>query len=249
MPFSRPGFALVPVTSPMRMSGQRGNALAGKSVAGHLQFIRQGNALDASTYAGGPWDGILLLVTLLPPAMRGRIGSAVLQQACAHLAPERLALRRVLSRALLAFWWGARASPGGHSGDRSGPNIADPRHRVQLRTARRWRPAQLLSLRSRRAAQRSLPMPAWRSPRLRDRGPVWTGELAASTHWKQHRSRGMAAFHTCTIARSQALVWASEHILVVARIAMTGPRHARPSGAATRSKGRQSGSLKAGCAS
>jgi S-adenosylmethionine-dependent methyltransferase len=85
--------------------------LAGKSVAGHLQFIRQGNALDASTYAGGPWDGILLLGPCYHlPARQDRV--AVLQQACAHLAPGGLLYVSFVSR-LAAFWWGLEHRPEG----------------------------------------------------------------------------------------------------------------------------------------
>ena len=129
MRFSRPGFALAPVTSPMRTSGQRGNASAGKSVAGHLQFIRQGNALDASTYAAMAVGRDLLLGPCYHlPARQDRV--AVLQQACRAPGVRRLALRQsCLAPCRLLV--GAGASPGAAFWTTDiGPNTADRRHRV-----------------------------------------------------------------------------------------------------------------------
>lgn len=90
----------------VRVARQR---LRGKGLAGHLAFIRQGNALDASTYAGGPWDGILLLGPCYHlPERQARV--AVLQQASAHLAPGGLLYVSFVSR-LAAFWWGLEQRP------------------------------------------------------------------------------------------------------------------------------------------
>jgi hypothetical protein len=85
--------------------------LTGKSVAGHLQFIRQGNALDASTYAGGPWDGVLLLGPCYHlPDRQDRV--AVLRQAGAQLAPGGLLYVGFVSR-IAALWWGLMHRPEG----------------------------------------------------------------------------------------------------------------------------------------
>ena len=128
MPFSRPGFALVPVTSPMRMSAQRGNALRQKrrgtsAVHPSRQRARRVDlcwrAVGRDSAAG----------TLLPPACAAGSGRRVAAGVCAPGA------RAACSTSVLS-----RASPpfgGGSSIARRafwrpiGPNTADPRHRVQ----------------------------------------------------------------------------------------------------------------------
>jgi len=76
-----------------------------------LLFVRSGNALDASAYAGGPWDGILLLGPCYHlPDRRDRIDS--LRQARDHLAPGGSLFVSFVSR-LGAFWWGLEHWPEG----------------------------------------------------------------------------------------------------------------------------------------
>jgi SAM-dependent methyltransferase len=85
--------------------------LGGKGLAEHLQFVRQGNALDATSYDGAPWDAILLLGPCYHlPERRDRI--AVLQQASAHLAPGGWLYVGFVSR-IAAFWWGLQHRPDG----------------------------------------------------------------------------------------------------------------------------------------
>jgi S-adenosylmethionine-dependent methyltransferase len=85
--------------------------LRGKSFTGRLQFVRESNALDASTYAGGPWDGILLMGPCYHlPERKDRV--ALLQQARAHLAPGGLLYVSFVSR-IAAFWWGLQHRPEG----------------------------------------------------------------------------------------------------------------------------------------
>ena len=85
-----------------------------------LLFVRQGNALDPPTYAGGPWDGILLLGPCYHlPARHDRV--AVLHEAQAHLTPGGSYVSFV-SR-IAAFWWGLHASPRRHLGAGGRPHL------------------------------------------------------------------------------------------------------------------------------
>jgi S-adenosylmethionine-dependent methyltransferase len=76
-----------------------------------LRFVRQGNALDPSAYAGGPWDGILLLGPCYHlPDRSDRI--AVLKQARAHLRSGGRVYAGFVSR-IAPFWWGLQHRPEG----------------------------------------------------------------------------------------------------------------------------------------
>ena len=86
-------------------------ALLGRDHFVTLAFVRQGNALDGSAYAGGPWDGILLLGPCYHlPERSDRI--AVLKQARAHLRPDGRLYAGFLSR-MAPFWWGLQHRPEG----------------------------------------------------------------------------------------------------------------------------------------
>lgn len=85
--------------------------LVSKELERRLDFVRQGNALDASTYVGGPWDGILLLGPCYHlPEKRDRV--AALRQASTHLAPGGWLYASFVSR-MGAFWWGLDHRPEG----------------------------------------------------------------------------------------------------------------------------------------
>lgn len=74
-----------------------------------LAFVRQGNALNASSYAGGPWDGILLLGPCYHlPQREDRI--AVLRQAAAHLGPGGRLYVSFVTR-LAVLWWAIEHRP------------------------------------------------------------------------------------------------------------------------------------------
>lgn len=85
------------------------NRLARGDHGSRLRFVRQGNALDASAYSGGPWDGILLLGPCYHlPERSDRV--AVLEQARAHLKPGGWLYASFVSR-LAPFWWGLEHRP------------------------------------------------------------------------------------------------------------------------------------------
>jgi 2-polyprenyl-3-methyl-5-hydroxy-6-metoxy-1,4-benzoquinol methylase len=82
-----------------------------KDFGDRLCFVRQGNALDAPSYAGGPWDGILLLGPCYHlPNEQDRV--LVLRQAGVHLAPGGWLFVSFVSR-MGAFWWGLEHRPEG----------------------------------------------------------------------------------------------------------------------------------------
>lgn len=76
-----------------------------------LLFTRQDNVLNPTAYAGGPWDGILLLGPCyhLPTEEDRR---ALLRLASSHLSPGGFLYVSYISR-LGAFWWGIRHRPEG----------------------------------------------------------------------------------------------------------------------------------------
>jgi len=74
-------------------------------------FVRQRNALDPAAYAGGPWEGILLLRPCYHlPVRHDRV--AVLQQSQAHPTPGGFLYVSFVSR-IAVFWWGLRHRPEG----------------------------------------------------------------------------------------------------------------------------------------
>lgn len=74
-------------------------------------FVRASNALDASTYAGGPWDGILLLGPCYHlPDRSDRVD--LLREARTHLAPGGRLFVSFVSR-LGPFWWALQYWPEG----------------------------------------------------------------------------------------------------------------------------------------
>lgn len=85
------------------------NRLANGRFGSRLHFVRQGNALDAASYAGGPWDGILLLGPCYHlPERADRVD--LLKEARAHLAPGGRLYVGFVSR-IAVFWWGLQRHP------------------------------------------------------------------------------------------------------------------------------------------